>query len=121
MNDLTVTLTLIGGPTVLIEIGGFRLLTDPTFDGPGSYPAGSVTLEKRSGPAMPPASIGYVDAVLLSHDQHADNLDRSGRLFLAASGRTFTTVVGADRLGGNAVGLQPWQGTHIEHISNGRL
>ena len=29
--------TLIGGPTVLIELGGFRLLTDPTFDGPGEY------------------------------------------------------------------------------------
>ena len=24
--------TLIGGPTVLIEIAGFRLVTDPTFD-----------------------------------------------------------------------------------------
>jgi L-ascorbate metabolism protein UlaG (beta-lactamase superfamily) len=29
------TLTLIGGPTALIEISGFRLLTDPTFDQPG--------------------------------------------------------------------------------------
>ncbi len=28
-------ITLIGGPTALIEIGGFRLLTDPTFDAPG--------------------------------------------------------------------------------------
>jgi L-ascorbate metabolism protein UlaG (beta-lactamase superfamily) len=28
------TITLIGGPTALIEVGGFRLLTDPTFDGP---------------------------------------------------------------------------------------
>jgi len=30
-----ITLTLIGGPTVLIEYGGYRLLTDPTFDPPG--------------------------------------------------------------------------------------
>ena len=29
--------TLIGGPTVLIEIAGLRLVTDPTFDGPGDY------------------------------------------------------------------------------------
>jgi len=28
-------ITLIGGPTALIEVGGFRLLTDPTFDAPG--------------------------------------------------------------------------------------
>jgi len=26
------TITLIGGPTALIEVGGFRLTTDPTFD-----------------------------------------------------------------------------------------
>ena len=31
----TATITLIGGPTALIELNGFRLLTDPTFDGPG--------------------------------------------------------------------------------------
>jgi hypothetical protein len=30
-----VRLTHIGGPTVLIEVGGWRLLTDPTFDPPG--------------------------------------------------------------------------------------
>ena len=27
-----VTLTHIGGPTVLLEVEGWRLLTDPTFD-----------------------------------------------------------------------------------------
>jgi hypothetical protein len=30
-------ITLIGGPTALIEANGFRLLTDPTFDPPGEY------------------------------------------------------------------------------------
>jgi L-ascorbate metabolism protein UlaG (beta-lactamase superfamily) len=30
-----VTLTHIGGPTVLLEVEGWRLLTDPTFDAPG--------------------------------------------------------------------------------------
>jgi L-ascorbate metabolism protein UlaG (beta-lactamase superfamily) len=34
---MPVTITLIGGPTALIEFDGFRLLTDPTFDGPGAY------------------------------------------------------------------------------------
>ena len=28
-------ITHIGGPTVLIQFGGWRLLTDPTFDPPG--------------------------------------------------------------------------------------
>ncbi|MDX2760957.1 MBL fold metallo-hydrolase, partial [Streptomyces europaeiscabiei] len=29
---------VFGGPTALIEYGGLRLLTDPTFDAPGDYP-----------------------------------------------------------------------------------
>ena len=36
---MPISITLIGGPTALIEIDGFRLLTDPTFDAPGAYPA----------------------------------------------------------------------------------
>ncbi len=31
------TITHIGGPTALIEVGGLRLLTDPTFDPPGKH------------------------------------------------------------------------------------
>ena len=33
---MSLSITLIGGPTALIEIDGFRLLTDPTFDEPGA-------------------------------------------------------------------------------------
>jgi L-ascorbate metabolism protein UlaG (beta-lactamase superfamily) len=102
-------LTLIGGPTVLIEIAGFRLLTDPTFDSPGEYPLPHVTLKKTDKPAIGADQIGAIDAVLLSHDQHADNLDHGGRAFLPTAGRVLTTVAGAGRLGGNAVGLAPWQ------------
>ena len=50
-----VRLTHIGGPTVLIEVGGWRLLTDPTFDPPGrryffGWGTGS---RKLAGPAIP--------------------------------------------------------------------
>ena len=71
---MTLTLTLVGGPTVLIEANGFLLVTDPTFDAPGEYRLSYVTLTKTSGPAMSADVIGPVDAVLLSHDQHSDNL-----------------------------------------------
>lgn len=101
-------LTLIGGPTVLIELDGIRLLTDPTFDEPGSYP-GAVTLTKTAGPALSAEQIGDIDAVLLSHDQHKDNLDESGRALLARVPHVLTTAAGAKRLGGNAIGLAPWQ------------
>jgi L-ascorbate metabolism protein UlaG (beta-lactamase superfamily) len=102
-------ITLIGGPTALIEVGPFRLLTDPTFDAPGEYKLPHVTLTKTSSPALTRDQIGPVDAVLLSHDQHADNLDNAGREFLAQAPRVFTTGVGAARLGGRAEGLTPWQ------------
>jgi L-ascorbate metabolism protein UlaG (beta-lactamase superfamily) len=107
-------LTLIGGPTVLIEFAGLRLLTDPTFDGPGDYALPHVTLHKTGKPAISVDEVGSVDAVLLSHDQHADNLDTSGRAFVARAVQTLTTVAGAGRLGGNAEGLAPWQTTELQ-------
>jgi len=102
---IEVNITRIGGPTALLEVGGFRLLTDPTFDSPGEYRLPHVTLRKTSGPAVSAEDLGAIDAVLLSHDQHADNLDRSGRAFLAKAGRVLTTLAGAKRLGGNVEGL----------------
>jgi L-ascorbate metabolism protein UlaG (beta-lactamase superfamily) len=109
----SLTITLIGGPTALIEIDGFRLLTDPTFDAPGAYQLPHVKLEKLSGPALGREAIGKVDAVLLSHDQHADNLDHSGKDFLQKAGRVLTTIAGAGRLGGHAEGLAPWATTEL--------
>src|SRR5262249_27760297 len=73
-NMSSVEITLIGGPTALIEIDGYRLLTDPTFDPPGDYQLPHVRLTKLGRPALLPEEVGPVDAVLLSHDQHADNL-----------------------------------------------
>jgi L-ascorbate metabolism protein UlaG (beta-lactamase superfamily) len=103
-------ITFIGGPTALLEWGNFRLLTDPTFDPPGGeYATGPVVLKKLVGPAMDAESLGRIDAVLLSHDHHYDNLDRSGRSFLTRVSKVVTTTAGAQRLGGNAIGLEQWQ------------
>ena len=102
-------ITLIGGPTALIEIAGFHFLTDPTFDEPGEYKLPHVTLTKTLGPALSLKQIGAVDAVLLSHDQHSDNLDNCGRAFLKQASRVLTTTIGAERLGGSVEGLRPWQ------------
>src|SRR5215475_5492132 len=57
----TPVITLIGGPTALIEANGFRLLTDPTFDAPGEYQLPHVTLKKLSGPARTAAQVGQVE------------------------------------------------------------
>jgi L-ascorbate metabolism protein UlaG (beta-lactamase superfamily) len=111
-----VRVTHIGGPTVLIEGAGWRLLTDPTFDQPGEtygFGFGSRST-KLSGPALDPAGLGRIDAVLLSHDQHDDNLDPAGRALLPQAGAVVTTAAGAGRLGGSARGLRPWESTTLE-------
>jgi len=110
---MSVAITLIGGPTALIEFDGFRLLTDPTFDAPGAYQLPHVKLEKLTGPAFGVEEVGEIDAVLLSHDQHSDNLDNSGRDFLHKAKRVLTTEAGARRLGGHAEGFAPWASTEL--------
>ncbi len=111
---MTLSITLIGGPTALIEIDGFRLLTDPTFDdAPTAYQLPHAKLEKLEGPAIKPEAIGGIDAVLLSHDQHSDNLDHAGKEFLKQAPRVLTTVAGAKRLGGHAEGFGPWATTEL--------
>jgi L-ascorbate metabolism protein UlaG (beta-lactamase superfamily) len=113
---MDVSLTHIGGPTVLIETGDWRLLTDPTFDPPGgSYRFGWGTgSRKLTGPAIAASDLGRIDAVLLSHDHHDDNLDPAGRAMLPSAGTVITTASGAGRLGGNARGLAPWASTLLE-------
>jgi L-ascorbate metabolism protein UlaG (beta-lactamase superfamily) len=116
-----VTLRLIGGPTLLIEIAGIRILTDPTFDPPGDFPSGPTVLVKTTGPAVRPEELGPVDVVLLSHDQHPDNLDRSGREYLSTVPLTVTTTAAAERLGGTAVGIEPWQHTEVTLPDGGTM
>lgn len=107
--------TYIGGPTALIEIGGMRLLTDPTFDPAGEeYPTAVYTLRKLAGPAVSVESLGPVDAVLLSHDHHFDNLDRRGRTFLEKARKVLTTQAGAERLDNHAIGLANWQSAELK-------
>jgi L-ascorbate metabolism protein UlaG (beta-lactamase superfamily) len=118
---MSLSITLIGGPTALLEIDGFRIVTDPTFDAPGAYQLPHVKLEKLIGPAVTAESIGEVDAVLLSHDQHSDNLDHSGKDFLTRARRVLTTEAGAKRLGHHAEGLAPWASTELTGNSGASL
>jgi L-ascorbate metabolism protein UlaG (beta-lactamase superfamily) len=106
-----VRLTHIGGPTLFIEVAGWRILTDPTFDPPGRrYRFGWGTGSRKvAGPALQPADLLPVDAVLLTHDHHADNLDDAGRAFLPSVPVVVTTASGGRRLG--ARGLRPGEST----------
>jgi L-ascorbate metabolism protein UlaG (beta-lactamase superfamily) len=111
-----VRVTHIGGPTILLQVGGWRLLTDPTFDPPGQkysfgWGTGSV---KLAGPAIPASELAPIDAVLLTHDHHDDNLDPAGRAVLPSAKVVVTTVSGSRRLGGDTRGLEPWAATLLE-------
>ena len=62
-------------------------------------PAVHVRLGRRRrasspGRRSPPADLGPIDAVLLTHDHHGDNLDDAGRALLPSAGAVVTTVVG---------------------------
>lgn len=106
---MDVAVTYIGGPTALIEMGGLRLLTDPTFDPAGTeYPAARYTLRKTQSPALRADALPPIDVALVSHDHHADNLDGAGRALLAGVPHILTTKAGATRLRGRALGLAPW-------------
>jgi L-ascorbate metabolism protein UlaG (beta-lactamase superfamily) len=109
-------LTHVGGPTVLAEVAGWRILTDPTFDPAGRrYTFGWGTASRKlAGPAVPAERLEPVDLVLLSHDQHADNLDDAGRALLSAAATVVTTRAAARRLrAGNVVGLDDWASTTV--------
>lgn len=106
-----VELTLVGGPTAILGYSGLRWLTDPALSPPGEYEGGLV---KTTGPALRTQEIEPIDVVLLSHDQHSDNLDPAGREFLTKAERLLTTSAAADRLGGNAIGLDPWSSIEVE-------
>jgi len=115
-------LTYIGGPTALIEWGGLRLLTDPTFDpAPRAYETPVYTLRKTHGPSLEPGEVGAIDAVLLSHDHHFDNLDGAGRALLGRVPRVLTTTAAAGRLGGAAAGLEPWATVNLPSPDGGVL
>lgn len=109
-------ITHIGGPTALIEVAGWRILTDPTFDPPGKryFFGWGTTSRKLAGPAVAAADLGPIDAVLVSHHHHGDNLDPAAQALLPTWGRTFTTKKAATKLGGDVVGLAAWDTATLE-------
>jgi L-ascorbate metabolism protein UlaG (beta-lactamase superfamily) len=107
---VSLEITLVGGPTAVLDIDGFRIVIDPTFDPPQSYSREDVpiTMIKTAGPAFTPESLEPVHLVLASHE-HEDNLDHLGRQFLANSEKGLTTVEAAAKFGGNVSGLEPYE------------
>lgn len=108
-------ITYVGGPTAIIEWAGLRLLTDPTFDEPQTYPDPDGTpLVKTHGPGISIDQLGAIDLVLLSHHEHEDNLDSLGATLL--SGAVLSTPEAATDLPG-VMGLPPWEEHFIDNVT----
>lgn len=115
MIDREVTIRYVGGPTAVVEYAGLAFLLDPTFDPPGDYPIGERVLTKTQPPAVGPDGLGPIDAVLLSHDQHPDNLDRLGREYVATAPVVLSTASAAGRLGSPVTALANWQSVALSN------
>lgn len=103
---------VLGGPTVVVDVAGHRIVVDPTFDPPGPH----AYLTKTAAPAVDAAALGRVDLVLVSHDQHLDNFDDAGRALALAAPRVLTHPGAARRLGSPAKGLAPWETVELDGL-----
>jgi L-ascorbate metabolism protein UlaG (beta-lactamase superfamily) len=105
--------TVIGGPTTVLDVAGHRLLCDPTFDPPADYGY----LVKTEGPSVEIEALGEVDAVLLSHDLHPDNFDHSGRDFALSARLILAPPTTARRLGPPALGRNAWESWNVGEMT----
>jgi L-ascorbate metabolism protein UlaG (beta-lactamase superfamily) len=117
---MKVTITHIDTACVLLNINGFKILTDPTLDKKDGifpqYVSSPLAFSKKyCDPALSNEEIGKVDLVLLSHDHHSDNLDKNGRAFIKTVNTVLSTKDAVKRLkNDNTVGLDNWEEYTVE-------
>lgn len=100
-------ITMIGHSTLVIDIAGKKIITDPYFG-----LRGHIAYRRLAPPAQPRQALTDVDLVLVSHN-HWDHIDRpyfhmlSSDVPVMAPNRVkwATSLRGAK----NVVGIQPWE------------
>ena len=112
-----VAITWIGHSTVLIQIGGLNVLTDPMWANRAS-PMPFAGPRRRLPPAVPIDALPPIDVVVISHD-HYDHLDlgtvrhlarlRAETVWLAPLGLKPALT----RAGANLVHEHAWWGTQV--------
>jgi L-ascorbate metabolism protein UlaG (beta-lactamase superfamily) len=111
-----VTMTFGGNATMLLRIGGFTVLTDPSFVARGTrvYLGYGLRTRRLTDPALLPADLPPLDAIVLSH-LHGDHWDDVATDGLDKATPLVTTQEAARALGlrgfGGTSDLRPWQ-TH---------
>ncbi|KAI0116699.1 Metallo-hydrolase/oxidoreductase [Daldinia grandis] len=111
-----ITVTYIGTATAILDIDGITFLTDPYFSPEGTtWDVGIAKLTSHYEPAISLSQLPPIDAVLLSHEDHPDNLDELSRQRLLDGRRVLTTVDGAAKLRPRpgVQGLKPWEAINL--------
>ncbi|EPY53053.1 Zn2+ dependent hydrolase [Schizosaccharomyces cryophilus OY26] len=118
-----VSITHLTTATAILSIDNVNFLTDPVFSPAGTemrYESkllkdGPVLLQNSVHPALGLESLPPIDAVLLSHENHADNLDDLGRRLLDGR-KVITTMDGAKNLHPRpgVRGIRPWETIPLE-------
>ncbi len=85
-------LTWLGHSTVLLELDGLRVLTDPVF-GARASPLSFAGPKRFHAPPLPASALPPLDAVLISHD-HYDHFCKETVLELARREVPFVTSLG---------------------------
>ena len=112
-----VSMTHIGTATSILSIDGVNFITDPMFLEAGTHSQGDLgfpPLTVDRGPALTLEQLPHIDCVLLSHEDHIDNLDDQGRILL--NGRhVLTTMDGAKNLAPrpSVQGKEAWESTTL--------
>jgi L-ascorbate metabolism protein UlaG (beta-lactamase superfamily) len=120
---MDVAITHSSTACVLLEIGSVRILTDPVLDDGRKWYrfAPTVWAQRYIGPAIRPGEIPPLDAVLLSHPHHLDNLDDSGRAMLREARQVISCRHDEGDLPLRAIRLEPWQETSIAGKNGERI
>lgn len=117
---MPIQITHIDTACCLIEIDGFKILTDPVLDVAGGYyHHGWGTISKKtSSPIIEKKELEGVELVLLSHPQHKDNFDKNGKAFSKQVPLILSTPK-IEKKWSNGKGLRPWESHHIQ-LPNGK-
>ncbi|KAK8216526.1 beta-lactamase superfamily domain-containing protein [Phyllosticta capitalensis] len=110
-NTSSLSITHIGTATAILEIDGVKFITDPFFSPAGtSFDLGFIQLKVDTDPGLGLDQLPPIDAVLLSHEDHVDNLDDLGRRLLDGR-KVLTTMDGAKNLAPRpgVRGMRPWE------------
>ncbi|TCC88519.1 MBL fold metallo-hydrolase [Pedobacter frigiditerrae] len=112
---MEINITHIDTACVLLEINGYKILTDPTLDGAGGtyYHGFGAFSSKTSSPAVAESELEDVDLIILSHHQHKDNFDIKGKAFAFKNGNIISTKAAAKEMDG-VKGLDDWESFEVK-------